>query len=50
MTHTQEKKQEAETARERTKMLGLTDKGIKVAIINIFKEVRENMFYDLKDI
>lgn len=31
-------------------MLYLSDKYFKVAIINIFKEVRENMFYDLKDI
>lgn len=43
------KKKETETACENEQMLDLIDKTLKVAIINIFKELKENMIKEVKE-
>lgn len=43
VTHNHEKNQSIQTEPEMTKMMILTDKNFKTAIINLFKNVEETM-------
>ena len=47
VTHPQEMKQLIETIFEWTQMLDLADKNFKADIINMSKELKENMFKEL---